>query len=163
MTAGYTTFANKGIRTEPLYVTHIEDRNGNVIASFTAPKHEIISETTSYKMTHMLRAVVDHGTGVRTRFRYGLKMPLGAKTGTSNENADGWFMCFTPTLVSGAWVGGDEPRIHFDRMQYGQGAASALPICAIYLKKVYADKELGYSEEEQFDIPEWFDPNAGCK
>lgn len=163
MVDAYTTFANKGIRTEPLYVTRIEDSNGNVIASFSPKTHEIISEMTAYKMTHMLRAVVDNGTGIRTRFKYGLKVPMGGKTGTSNENADGWFMCFTPTLVSGSWVGGEDNLIHFDQMRYGQGANSALPICAIYLKKVYSDPDLGYSEEEQFDTPIWFDPNDGCE
>jgi len=163
MVDAYTTFANKGIRTEPLYVTRIEDSNGNVIGSFTPRTHEIISETTAYKMIYMLRAVLDHGTGVRTRFKYGITAPMGGKTGTTNNNSDGWFMCFTPSLVSGTWVGGEDRGIHFDNMAEGQGASMALPICALYMQKIYADKELGYTEEEQFDIPVWFDPNEGCK
>ena len=163
MVDAYTTFANKGIRTEPLYVTRIEDSNGNVIGSFTPRTHEIISETTAYKMIYMLRAVLDHGTGVRTRFKYGITAPMGGKTGTTNNNSDGWFMCFTPSLVSGTWVGGEDRGIHFDNMAEGQGASMALPICALYMQKLYADKELGYTEEEQFDIPVWFDPNEGCK
>lgn len=166
MVDAYTAFANKGIRTEPLYVTRIEDANGNIIAQFSPKRHEIISETTAYKMVHMLRAVVDKGTGVRMRsqgYPYRLRVPMGGKTGTSNENADGWFMCFTPSLVSGAWCGGEENLIHFDNMRYGQGANSALPICALFLKKVYNDNALGYSEDEQFDIPVWFDPNEGCE
>ena len=170
MVDAYTTFANKGIRTEPLYVTRIEDSNGNVIGSFMPRTHEIISETTAYKMTHMLRAVLGKdsitntvGTGIRMRYKYGIKSPMGGKTGTSNENSDGWFMCFTPSLVSGAWVGGEDYQIHFDNMKFGQGAASALPICGLYLKKVLADEELGYDPEEEFDIPAWFDPEEGCK
>ena len=163
MVDAYTTFANKGIRTEPLYVTRIEDSNGNVIGSFTPRTHEIISETTAYKMIYMLQAVLDHGTGVRTRFKYGITAPMGGKTGTTNNNSDGWFMCFTPSLVSGTWVGGEDRGIHFDNMAEGQGASMALPICALYMQKLYADKELGYTEEEQFDIPVWFDPNEGCK
>lgn len=163
MVDAYTTFANKGIRTEPLYVTRIEDNNGNVIGSFTPKTHEIISETTAYKMIYMLRDVLDHGTGVRVRFKYGITAPMGGKTGTTNNNSDGWFMCFTPSLVSGTWVGGEDRGIHFDNLREGQGASMALPICALYMQKVYADPNLGYSPEEQFDIPVWFDPEEGCK
>ena len=163
MVDAYTAFANKGIRTEPLYVTRIEDANGNVIGSFTPRTHEIISETTAYKMIYMLRQVIDHGTGVRMRYRYGISAPMGGKTGTTNNNSDGWFMCFTPSLVSGTWVGGEDRGIHFDNMAEGQGASMALPICALYMQKVLADQELGYNPEEQFDVPAWFDPNEGCK
>ena len=163
MVDAYTTFANKGIRTEPLYVTRIEDNNGNVIGTFTPRTHEIISETTAYKMIYMLREVLDHGTGVRVRFKYGIKSPMGGKTGTTNNNSDGWFMCFTPSLVTGSWVGGEDRAIHFDNLREGQGASMALPINALYLKKVFADPDLGYNEEEEFDVPAWFDPDAGCK
>ena len=163
MVDAYTTFANKGIRTEPLYVTHIEDNKGNVIGTFTPRTHEIISETTAYKMIYMLREVLDHGTGVRMRYRYGIKAPMGGKTGTTNNNSDGWFMCFTPSLVCGTWVGGEDRGIHFDNMAEGQGAAMALPVCALYMQKVLADEELGYNPEEEFDVPAWFNPNEGCK
>lgn len=163
MVDAYTTFPNKGIRVEPLYVTRIEDNNGNVLATFTPKTYEIISESTSYKMIYMLRNVLDHGTGVRTRLRYGIKAPMGGKTGTSQNNSDGWFVGFTPSLVSGVWVGGEERSIHFDRMAMGQGANMALPIFAIYMQKVYKDTTLGYSETEQFDVPAWFDPEQGCK
>ncbi len=163
MVDAYTTFANKGIRTEPLYVTRIEDNNGNVIASFVPNTHEVISESTAYKMIYMLRNVVDHGTGVRVRYKYGIKAPMGGKTGTTNNNSDGWFMGFTPSLVSGVWVGGEDRAIHFDNLAEGQGASMALPIYALYMQKVYKDTSLGYLETEQFDIPDWFDPNAGCK
>lgn len=163
MVDAYTTFPNKGIRVEPLYVTRIEDNNGNILATFTPKTYEIISETTSYKMIYMLRNVMDHGTGVRARFRYGLKAPMGGKTGTSQNHSDGWFVGFTPSLVSGVWVGGEERSIHFDNMSAGQGANMALPIWAIYMQKVYANEELGYDPKEQFDVPDWFDPTAGCK
>ena len=163
MVDAYTTFPNKGIRVEPLYITRIEDSNGNLIATFSPQSHEIISELTSYKMIHMLRAVVDHGTGVRLRYRYKINAPLGGKTGTTQNNSDGWFVGFTPSLVSGCWVGGEDRAIHFDSMAEGQGASMALPIFALYMQKVYADESLGYSPTEQFDVPEWFDPKAGCK
>lgn len=162
MVDAYTTYPNKGVRVAPLYVTRIEDKNGNIIATFTPRTYEIISETTSYKMITMLRSVIDHGTGVRVRFRYGLKMPMGGKTGTTQNNSDGWFMGFTPSLVSGAWVGGEDRAIHFDSMAEGQGASMALPIWTLYMQKVLADPDLGYSATEEFDIPEWFDPYAGC-
>lgn len=163
MVDAYTTFANKGIRIEPLYVTRIEDNNGNVLGTFVPKTHEVISETTAYKMIYMLQNVIDHGTGVRLRFRYGLKGAIGGKTGTSQNNSDGWFVGFTPSLVSGCWVGGEDRSIHFDAMANGQGAATALPIFGLYMQKVYADPDLGYTEDEVFDIPEWFNPQAGCE
>ncbi|MEE0951653.1 MAG: transglycosylase domain-containing protein [Paludibacteraceae bacterium] len=162
MVDAYTTFANKGIRTEPLYITHIEDDNGNVIGLFTPKTHEVISEITTYKMIYMLRAVMDHGSGVRVRYKYGIQAPMGGKTGTTNNNSDGWFMCFTPSLVNGAWVGGEDRSIHFDNLAQGQGASMALPICALYMQKVLSDSTLGYEPHEQFDIPTWFNPNEGC-
>ena len=163
MVNAYTTFPNKGIRTEPLYVTRIEDSNGNVIGNFTPRTHEIISETTSYKMLYMMRAVMDQGTGVRVRYRYNVNAPMGGKTGTTQNNSDGWFMCYTPSLVNGAWVGGEDRAVHFDNMAEGQGAAMALPICALYMQKIYADPDLGYDPDEQFDVPKDFHPNAGCR
>ena len=162
MVDAYTTFANKGIRTEPLYITHIEDNNGNVIGLFTPKTYEVISEITTYKMIYMLRAVMDHGSGVRVRYNYGIQAPMGGKTGTTNNNSDGWFMCFTPSLVNGAWVGGEDRAIHFDNLAQGQGASMALPICALYMQKVLSDSTLGYEPHEQFDIPTWFNPNEGC-
>lgn len=163
MVDAYTTFPNKGIRTEAQYVTRIEDNNGNLIASFTPRTFEVIDELTSYKMITMMRSVIDHGTGVRVRYKYGIQTPMGGKTGTTNNNSDGWFMCYTPSLVSGCWVGGEDRAIHFDSMAEGQGASMALPIAALYLQKVLNDPSLGYNVTEQFDIPEWFDPHAGCR
>ena len=156
MVSGYTTFANKGIRVEPLYVTRIEDMSGNTIANFNPQMSEVLTEDASYKMLHMLKNVIDGGTGSRVRFRYGIKAPMGGKTGTTQNNSDGWFMGFTPSLVSGVWVGGEDRSIHFDRMSEGQGASMALPIYGLYMQKVYADKTLGYSQEEDFEIPEQY-------
>lgn len=160
MVSAYTAFANRGIRTAPLFVTRIEDNEGNVLADFTPQMDEVISETSAYKMLVMLRAVINEGTGGRVRRLYGIQADMGGKTGTTNRNSDGWFIGFTPSLVSGAWVGGEERDIHFDTMVDGQGAAMALPIWGLYMQKVYKDKTLGYSETEEFNIPEDFDP---CK
>ncbi len=158
MVSAYTAFANRGIRTAPLFVTRIEDNEGNIISEFSPLMEEVISEESSYKMLDMLRAVINEGTGGRVRFRYGIKADMGGKTGTTNNNSDGWFMGFTPSLVSGVWVGGEDRDIHFDTMLYGQGASMALPVWAIYMNKVYADKNLGYSQDEKFIFPEDFDP-----
>ena len=157
MVSAYTAFPNKGIRVAPLFVTRIEDNEGNILATFTPEMEEVISVESAYKMLVMLRAVVNEGTGGRVR-RLGVQADMGGKTGTTNYNADGWFMGFTPSLVSGCWVGGEDRDIHFDTMQYGQGASMALPIWTKYMKKVLADKSLGYDPEETFDLPEEFDP-----
>lgn len=161
MVSAYTAFVGKGIRTAPLFVTRIEDNVGNTIATFTAQKNEVISEESSYKMIEMLRAVINEGTGGRLRRVYKLTADICGKTGTTQNNSDGWFMGFTPSLVTGCWVGGEERDIHFDRMSDGQGASMALPIWGIYMSKVYADKTLPYSQEERFDIPKGWDPCLG--
>lgn len=153
MVSAYTAFANKGIRVAPLFVTRIEDSDGNVISTFAPQMEEVISASSTYKMLVMLRAVINEGTGGRVR-RYGITADMGGKTGTTNDNSDAWFMGFTPSLVSGCWVGGDERDIHFGRMTYGQGAAAALPIWAMYMKKVYDDPTLGYDQQERFKLPE---------
>ncbi len=158
MVSAYTAFVGKGIRTSPIYVTHIEDNEGNIVASFSADKTEVVSEESSYKMIEMLRAVINEGTGGRIRRVYNITADMGGKTGTTQNNSDGWFMGFTPSLVTGCWVGGEERDIHFDRMSEGQGASMALPIWGLYMNKVYSDKTLPYSQDEKFDIPEDFDP-----
>ena len=156
MVTAYTAFSNKGIRVDPLYVTRIEDNFGNVIAEFTPKVTEVFSEAAYYKILPMLRDVIDHGTGGRIRYRHNITAPMGGKTGTTNNNSDGWFMGFTPSLAAGVWVGGEERSIHFDGMANGQGATMALPIYGIFMKKVYGDKSLGYSETEDFVIPEQY-------
>ncbi|MBC8594576.1 transglycosylase domain-containing protein [Oscillospiraceae bacterium N12] len=160
MVSAYTAFANRGIRVAPLFVTRIEDNEGNVLATFTPQMNEVISNSSAYKMLVMLRAVINEGTGGRVRGRYGITADMGGKTGTTNDNSDGWFMGFTPSLVSGCWVGGDDRDIHFDTMTYGQGASMALPIWAKYMNKVFADKNLGYDQTERFQLPEGYDPCA---
>lgn len=159
MVSAYTAFPNKGIRVAPLFVTRIEDNDGNVLATFAPEMQEVISVSSAYKMLVMLRAVVNEGTGGRVR-RLGVKADMGGKTGTTNHNADGWFMGFTPSLVSGCWVGGEDRDIHFDTMLHGQGASMALPIWTKYMVKVLGDKSLGYDENETFQLPEGYDP---CK
>lgn len=157
MVSAYTAFPNKGIRVAPLFVSRIEDNDGNVLATFSPEMQEVISASSAYKMLVMLRAVINEGTGGRVR-RLGVKADMGGKTGTTNYNADGWFMGFTPSLVSGCWVGGEDRDIHFDTMLHGQGASMALPIWAKYMVKVYGDKSLGYDETETFNLPEGYDP-----
>ena len=159
MVSAYTAFPNKGIRVAPLFVTRIEDNDGNVLATFAPEMQEVISVSSAYKMLVMLRAVVNEGTGGRVR-RLGVKADMGGKTGTTNYNADGWFMGFTPSLVSGCWVGGEDRDIHFDTMLHGQGASMALPIWTKYMVKVLGDKSLGYDENETFQLPEGYNP---CK
>ena len=159
MVSAYTAFPNKGIRVAPLFVTRIEDNDGNVLATFAPEMQEVISVSSAYKMLVMLRAVVNEGTGGRVR-RLGVKADMGGKTGTTNYNADGWFMGFTPSLVSGCWVGGEDRNIDFDTMLHGQGASMALPIWTKYMVKVLGDKSLGYDENETFQLPEGYDP---CK
>ena len=160
MVSAYTAFVGKGIRTLPLYVTRIEDNQGNTVATFSAQKNEVISEESSYKMIEMLRAVINEGTGGRIRRIYKITADMGGKTGTTQNNSDGWFMGFTPNLVTGCWVGGEDRDIHFDRMSDGQGASMALPIWGLYMNKVYADETLPYSQKDTFDIPHDFDPCA---
>ncbi|WP_370457795.1 transglycosylase domain-containing protein [Dysgonomonas sp. 216] len=152
MTAAYTAFVNKGIRANPLYVTRIEDARGNILESFTPQMQEVFDETTSVKILDMMRAVIDGGTGGRVRRDpYSLKGPMGGKTGTTQNNSDGWFMAFTPQIVAGCWVGGEDRSIRFDGMREGQGASMALPVYAKFMSKVYADPSLGYSPEVQFE------------
>ncbi len=150
MVSAYSSFANKGIRVSPLYVTRIEDNHGNVVANFVPEMNEVFNEETADKMLNMLRGVIDGGTGSRVRFRYGFKGEIGGKTGTTQNNSDGWFMGFVPNLVAGVWVGGEDRSIHFDYTTDGQGANMSLPVWALFMKKVYANPALGISESDRF-------------
>jgi penicillin-binding protein 1A len=153
MVGAYTAYANNGMRATPVFVSAIADANGNIISEFNTTHTEVISEKAYAKILSMLLNVVDGGTGNRVRRApYNITAQMGGKTGTTNYNADGWFMGFTPELVSGVWVGGDERYIHFNTMAYGQGAAMALPIYGLYMSKVYADKSLPYSQSATFDV-----------
>ena len=158
MVSAYTAFVNHGIRAAHMFVTRIEDNEGNVITQFQPRMNEVISEESANKMLYMLKAVVDGGTAGRLRHKYGFTAELGGKTGTTNNNSDAWFMGLTPTLVSGVWVGGDDRDIHFASMAMGQGATMALPVFALYMQKVYKDKQLGYNEKAVFDLPLGYNP-----
>ena len=157
MISAYSAFPNKGVRKKPLYVTRIEDSEGNVVADLSSgippQSYEVMSAPSSYRMITLLKGVINGGTGIRMRARYGIQSPMGGKTGTTNGNSDGWFMGFTPSLTFGAWVGGEERSIHFNSTSIGQGASAALPICALFLKKVFHDGRLGYNPNQEFDIP----------
>lgn len=166
MVSAYTVFVNRGIRTSPLFVTRIEDSQGNVLAQFTARSNEVVSEETSYKMIDMMRAVINEGTGTRLRssrlFPTFYKIDCGGKTGTTDNHSDAWFMGYTPDLVAGCWVGGEDRDIHFDDMDHGQGAHAALPIWGMFMDKVYADSlTFRYLPSKRFDIPKDYDPCAG--
>ena len=163
MVSAYTTFANHGIHCAPMFVTRIEDSEGNVLAEFLPRLNEVISDDSANKMLVMLKGVIDGGTGSRMRYRYNVRCEMGGKTGTTNLNSDGWFMGFTPSLVNGCWVGGEDRDIHFDSTSIGQGANMALPIWAYYMQKVFADKTLDYDPEEKFDLPSGYDPCASTQ
>lgn len=159
MVTAYSAFANQGMRVDPLFVSRITDNQGNVISEFTPQHTEVISETAYYKILSILLNVVDGGTANRLRRPpFNITAQMGGKTGTTNFNADGWFMGFTPQLVIGVWVGGEERYIHFNSMANGQGAAMALPIYGIFMNKVYSDKALPYSQDAKFVFPSDFNP-----
>ncbi len=165
MVGAYGTFANKGVFTQPIFVTQIEDRHGNIISKFTPEKHDAIDEQTAYLMIDLMRGVVDAGSGSRLRFRPeygGFKGQIAGKTGTTQNHSDGWFIGITPQLVNGAWTGGELRGIHFEDMQSGQGASMALPIWGYYMKKVYADRSLPYRDEVEFERPVNFSVNVNC-
>ena len=158
MVTAYSAFANKGMRSDPMFVTAIADSNGNIITDFSPTQTEVITEKGYYKILSMLLNVVDSGTGNRLRRApYNITAQTGGKTGTTNSNSDGWFMSFTPDLVSGTWVGGEERYIHFNNMAQGQGAAMALPIYGKYMTKVYEDQSLPYSQQTRFEFPAGID------
>ncbi len=164
MVSAYTTFVNHGYRSAPVYVTKIVDSEGKVYNAdvLARPGNEVLDNETAQKMIYLLRGVVDGGTGGRLRRApYNFTAAIGGKTGTTNSNSDGWFMGITPKLVSGCWVGGEDRDIHFESMAFAQGAAAALPIFGLYMKKIYADPSLGITQQDQFDITPGFDPCAG--
>jgi penicillin-binding protein 1A len=153
MVSAYSTFANEGVYVSPLFVTHIEDRQGNLISSFIPQSQDAVNKHTAYTMLTMLQRVISAGTGGRMTWQFGFdNMDIGGKTGTSNENRDAWFMCVTPTLVAGSWVGGEDQSVHFKAQ--GEGSVMALPIVGEFLKKSYADPRLGLSRNAKFSRPE---------
>ncbi len=163
MVGAFNTFGNKGIYVKPIFVTRIEDRNGNILATFRAPRHEAMSEETAYLMLELLKAVVNQGTSIRLRYKYGFKGEIAAKTGTTQNQSDGWFIGLVPKLTTGVWVGGEDRSIHFRGIRLGQGANMALPIWALYMKQVYADSTLPYSEKDRFERPAKINVITDCK
>lgn len=165
MVGAYSAFANKGVYTQPIFVTRIEDRHGNVISTFRPEKHDAIDEQTAYLMIELMRGVVDAGSGGRLRWKPeygGFKGPIAAKTGTTQNQSDGWFIGITPQLVNGSWTGAELRSIHFEDLQSGQGASMALPIWGYYMRKVYADKSLPYKDLSEFERPVNFSVNLNC-
>jgi penicillin-binding protein 1A len=159
MMGAYSMFPGAGMNTQPYFITRIEDKNGMLIKNFAPVQKEIINPNTAFKMVQMMRGVVNHGTGGRMRFRYGLYNDIAGKTGTTSNQADAWFIGYTPQLLAGAWVGCDDREFRFKREDIGQGAAAALPIWALFMKRVYADKTMSINPAAVFRQPAGFD---GC-
>lgn len=164
MVGAYGTYANKGVYTRPMYVTRIEDKNGNVISRFTPRIEEVLSEDQAYLMLNLLQGVVRGGTAIRLRLDpYNFTNPIGGKTGTTQNHSNGWFMGVTPNLVGGVWSGWEDQSIHFETIGEGQGAEMALPVMGLFLKKVYADPELGIMQADEFERPEGFSMELDCE
>jgi len=163
MVGAYGTYANKGVYARPMYVTRIEDKNGYTISKFTTKIEEVLSEEQAYLMLDLLQAVVQHGTAIRLRLNpYNLLNQIGGKTGTTQNHSNGWFMGVTPNLVGGVWSGWEDQAIHFETLGEGQGAAMALPIFGIFLKKLYSDPEYGIMENDVFEQPASFNIELDC-
>ena len=162
MVAAYCTYVNKGVHVEPLFVTRIEDRFGNVIATFTPRKKETIKEEKAYLMLNLLEGVVKTGTAVRLRYQYNIMGEIGGKTGTTQNHSDGWFIGVAPNLVTGIWVGGEDRDVHFDNINLGQGARMALPVWALYMVDVYKDKGIPISQSDKFEAPANFKFDLTC-
>ena len=153
LVSAYSTFVNEGVHIDPIFVTRIEDRQGNLISSFIPQSQDAVNKHTAYTMLTMLERVITAGTGGRMVWQFGMdNMEIGGKTGTSNENRDAWFMCVTPTLVAGSWVGGEDQSVHFKSA--GEGSVMALPIVGEFLKRSYDDPRLGLSKNAKFSRPE---------
>ncbi len=172
MVGAYSTFSNKGVWVEPIFVTKIEDKNGVVLEKFIPQSNEAMSEKTANMMIRLLQGVVDgvyspaakkkSGTGVRLRYRYGFTNEMGGKTGTTQNQSDGWFMGITPNLVTGVWTGCDDRSVHFRDIQNGQGANMALPVFAEYMQRVYSDTVNTGFYPINFDIPKFVDVKLNC-
>lgn len=161
MIGAYTMFPNRGIRTEPLFISKIEDKNGNVIYNATVKQSEIISESTAHKMVTMMQGATQFGTAARLRYRYGFTGEMAGKTGTTNNQADAWYIGYTPQLLAGSWVGCEDRFLTFSSTAQGQGAAAALPIWGLFFKKLYSDATSGYTDKEKFVVPPNFNRCGG--
>ena len=153
MVAAYNTFPSGGVYCEPLFVTRIEDNLGNVVGEFTSGKRDALNENVAYTMVQMMQNVINGGTGGRIRSVYGLRGQIAGKTGTTNDNSDGWFFGYTPSVTAGVWVGCEDRQVHFQSTALGQGSNAALPIWGIWMKKVLADGTLGINEADAFIEP----------
>ena len=162
MVAAYNTFPSRGVYVTPIFVTRIEDNDGNVLGEFTNPKREAVSDYTAYLMANLMQGVVNSGTGVRLRAKYGLKGEIAGKTGTTNDQSDGWFIGYTPSLTAGVWVGAEDRQVHFESLSLGGGSNMALPIWGIFMQKVLADGTLGVYETDRFIAPPGVSLNLNC-
>ena len=162
MVAAYNTFPSKGVYVSPIFVTRIEDNDGNVLGEFTNPKREAISDYTAYLMANLMQGVVNSGTGVRLRAKYGLKGEIAGKTGTTNDQSDGWFIGYTPSLTAGVWVGAEDRQVHFESLSLGGGSNMALPIWGLFMQKVLADGTLGVYDTDRFMAPPGVSLNLNC-
>ncbi len=162
MVGAMSVFANKGIYIEPIFITRIEDKNGNVLQNFTAKSQEAISEETAWLMIQLMKGVVEGGTSVRLRYKYGLDNEIAGKTGTTQNQSDGWFMGITPDLVTGVWTGCEDRAAHFRSITLGQGANMALPIWGLYMQKVYADPTLRITKREFDPLTKPLDVDLNC-
>ena len=161
MVAAYNTYPSRGVYTWPLVVTRIEDKSGNLLASFSTRKREAISDPTAYLMVNLMQGVVNEGTASRLKWKYGLTNVAG-KTGTTNDQSDGWFIGYTPKLTAGVWTGAEDRQVHFESLHYGGGSNMALPIFGIFMKKGYADKSLNIGAGDTFTAPLGWDMDLGC-
>ena len=162
MVAAYNTFPSRGVYISPQFVTRIEDNQGNVLGEFTNRKREAISEQTAYLMENLMQGVINNGTGARLRSVYQLKGEIAGKTGTTNDNADGWFIGYTPSITAGIWVGAEDRQVHFQALALGSGSNMALPIWGIFMKKVLKDGSLGISEVDRFVAPAGMNIDLSC-
>ena len=162
MVAAYNTFPSKGVYVSPIFVTRIEDSNGNALGEFNNPKREAIGEYTAYLMANLMQGVVNSGTGIRLRAKYGLKGEIAGKTGTTNDQSDGWFIGYTPSLTAGVWVGAEDRQVHFESLTLGGGSNMALPIWGLFMQKVLADGTLGVYETDRFIAPPGVNLNLDC-
>ena len=162
MVGAYNTYPSRGVHVDPIFVTRIEDNMGNVLSEFNARKREAISEQTAYLMVNLMQGVVNDGTAMRLRWKYGIKGELAGKTGTTNDQADGWFIGYTPKLTGGVWVGAEDRQVHFESLALGGGSNMALPVWGIFMNKVLKDGTLGISEQDKFIAPVGMTLNLDC-
>lgn len=162
MVSAFNTFPSRGVHINPLMVLRIEDNEGNVLGNFTSRKRESISEATAYLMVNLMQGVVNEGTAGRIRWKYRIEGPVAGKTGTTNDQADGWFIGYVPKLTAGVWVGAEDRQVHFESLALGSGSNMSLPIWGIFMQKVMADSTLNISAEDKFLAPPGLVLNLNC-